>query len=843
MHSHKKVKADVVTDEQGRRRFHGAFTGGFSAGHFNTVGSVEGWTPKTFVSSRSQRAPRMEQRVQDLMDSEDGFLGGVLATKEEYDTFGTSQKQQMSALASKSALGSAIPGPMPEELIVASSNGIGQSLLKLMGWREGQGVGRRRVAAEVPDGIDVSRLPQGALEQNDIAGINEHVVTFASSHTNSCSTLPTPKTDMCGLGYDRRSAHPEMAAYLSARGGDMTSTEFHSNVYRVSSLFGDDKKAARSHVYSGFAVDDDDDSGLFDGDTAVADLPAWQEKSSEATDRAMSAAAAVASRQRCATDGRPPLQGFALALQAADAFTAPSFLPPLVPDGFKPRGAPPPLLDQSQDAKTALRDEKSLAFITEPERNKGSSSSNSSVFSMLGAEAKERILQSIRNTAADTPELREKLQQTPTAPPLVASSGAAPAFVGMAQALQSRFAPSGKTSDEATKVASAPRVSRFEQEGLHHPASLPPEETAEKKPREMTRAQDVPQRILPPTRTTVAWLPARLLSKRMNVAVPSISPDLALHTSVSSVTVNNAAGGAAVTAPTKAREEIIFDEHIRKYAGDQLFSTALNTSDSSDHAEVPSVSTHGKLDVEPTVGTGGDVVVRPEDVLLPPRPPISLFKSIFEDSSDDSDDESEDEGSKLEPAKESVQPDVPSAVINEDIFRRKPEKPRAPNKLSNITHIEMQVTESENDRSTNDGKIIFNKPLSSKREASTAVNQASNQPKRKKIVVALEEDEEEGLTIRPCNARPHKSSSKLAPPDRKEVDEAIHHLSANKHQTKATIGKIASLLQSGDSTDSSSQKRKKKESKKKSKKHKNDKKKSKKKNRQYSDDSDSSSSD
>lgn len=29
-------------DEQGRRRFHGAFTGGFSAGYFNTVGSKEG---------------------------------------------------------------------------------------------------------------------------------------------------------------------------------------------------------------------------------------------------------------------------------------------------------------------------------------------------------------------------------------------------------------------------------------------------------------------------------------------------------------------------------------------------------------------------------------------------------------------------------------------------------------------------------------------------------------------------------------------------------------------------------------------------------------------------------
>ena len=31
-----------VRDEQGRRRLHGAFTGGFSAGYFNTVGSKEG---------------------------------------------------------------------------------------------------------------------------------------------------------------------------------------------------------------------------------------------------------------------------------------------------------------------------------------------------------------------------------------------------------------------------------------------------------------------------------------------------------------------------------------------------------------------------------------------------------------------------------------------------------------------------------------------------------------------------------------------------------------------------------------------------------------------------------
>lgn len=38
----KKDKDFYVLDQQGRRRFHGAFTGGFSAGYFNTVGSKEG---------------------------------------------------------------------------------------------------------------------------------------------------------------------------------------------------------------------------------------------------------------------------------------------------------------------------------------------------------------------------------------------------------------------------------------------------------------------------------------------------------------------------------------------------------------------------------------------------------------------------------------------------------------------------------------------------------------------------------------------------------------------------------------------------------------------------------
>ena len=74
----KAVGEQIVTDEKGRRRFHGAFTGGFSAGYFNTVGTREGWTPSTFKSSRARRTDRAEQRPEDFMDKE---VSNVLSLK------------------------------------------------------------------------------------------------------------------------------------------------------------------------------------------------------------------------------------------------------------------------------------------------------------------------------------------------------------------------------------------------------------------------------------------------------------------------------------------------------------------------------------------------------------------------------------------------------------------------------------------------------------------------------------------------------------------------------------------------------------------------------------------
>ena len=58
-------------DSEGRQRFHGAFTGGWSAGYYNTAGSAEGWAPSTFKSSRADRGAvkcEMSKRARRCVD-------------------------------------------------------------------------------------------------------------------------------------------------------------------------------------------------------------------------------------------------------------------------------------------------------------------------------------------------------------------------------------------------------------------------------------------------------------------------------------------------------------------------------------------------------------------------------------------------------------------------------------------------------------------------------------------------------------------------------------------------------------------------------------------------------
>mmetsp|Transcript_7814 Transcript_7814/g.11841 ORF Transcript_7814/g.11841 Transcript_7814/m.11841 type:complete len:570 (+) Transcript_7814:214-1923(+) len=67
------------------RRFHGAFSGGHSAGYYNTVGSAAGWQPTTFSSSRGARQKITKKSAADYADEEDGLIGASLHISKAYD--------------------------------------------------------------------------------------------------------------------------------------------------------------------------------------------------------------------------------------------------------------------------------------------------------------------------------------------------------------------------------------------------------------------------------------------------------------------------------------------------------------------------------------------------------------------------------------------------------------------------------------------------------------------------------------------------------------------------------------------------------------------------------------
>lgn len=80
-----------------------------SAGYYNSVGSKEGWQPRTWQSSRASRAG-VQQRPEDFMDEEDGLLGRELEAQLPYDTLGERARRLVRDQVGRQAAGAAIPG-------------------------------------------------------------------------------------------------------------------------------------------------------------------------------------------------------------------------------------------------------------------------------------------------------------------------------------------------------------------------------------------------------------------------------------------------------------------------------------------------------------------------------------------------------------------------------------------------------------------------------------------------------------------------------------------------------------------------------------------------------------
>lgn len=202
-----------MRDEKGRRRLHGAFTGGFSAGYFNTVGSKEGWAPSTFVSSRNDRAKARAARPEDFMDEEDlvevqesrklvdeheemdfGGTGSELKRRAEAEE---AHKEYVAVLIPRRAgcaewVFSDITLALEASLAPAPKDSVGARILRKMGWRLGQGVGPRLTYAQ-------RRSQQGPVPKEE--GEDEEAKKHLYPRRDTPVLISARKDNFHGLGY------------------------------------------------------------------------------------------------------------------------------------------------------------------------------------------------------------------------------------------------------------------------------------------------------------------------------------------------------------------------------------------------------------------------------------------------------------------------------------------------------------------------------------------------------------------------------------------------------------------------------------------------------------------
>ncbi|EDW94447.1 G patch domain-containing protein 1 homolog [Drosophila yakuba] len=180
------IEDQIVKDENGKRRFHGAFTGGFSAGFWNTVGSQEGWTPQTFKSSRAERAEsRAQLKPEDFMDKEDlgefGIAPQGIRTRDEFakeDEQEQRSGQRRRKLMQPELGVGPIPGvPVLEQLLRPVRDKVAVRILKSMGWKPGQGVGPRQTRKEKRQATARNSKEQYLLEHYGAEGLPSHKET------------------------------------------------------------------------------------------------------------------------------------------------------------------------------------------------------------------------------------------------------------------------------------------------------------------------------------------------------------------------------------------------------------------------------------------------------------------------------------------------------------------------------------------------------------------------------------------------------------------------------------------------------------------------------------------
>ncbi|KAJ3115354.1 hypothetical protein HDU96_000781 [Phlyctochytrium bullatum] len=267
--------------------------------------------PQQFVSSRSSRAT-VTQKAEDFMDEEDfkeREYEKKIEAQEEFDILGGTQKelQRKQALTSavaketeSRALGVIASSLVEDFLLGPPKDSVGVKLIRLMGWREGQGVGPRRKRTH-SESIAV-----------------EGEVTFAPKVETYATDL-RPKTNDCGLGFDpfKNAKDIQKAREEVAKGGFGTGVldeEEEEDIYDMGSK-GDYNIVLEE-----------------EGDSLQKDLGRSEEH--EIPRESKPKPTKIVRGGKIGLDGRPALVGFIISNAKAEPF--PWFEAPKPPPGYTP---------------------------------------------------------------------------------------------------------------------------------------------------------------------------------------------------------------------------------------------------------------------------------------------------------------------------------------------------------------------------------------------------------------------------------------------------------------------------------------------------------------------------